>query len=280
MIDKGPSVLLCAAIKGSGRIGEGASPPDLHSLIISIRLVAWSGVSWIRVGSCVQAAGGYSLIKDQMTKLISTRSIPELVLDQLRNRILHGKLQSGEPLRIDALASELGISHMPVREALHVLIMEGLAVRLPRRGVVVSSIGPHDIEQAYLTLAAIEGEAARAAAEHITDEHIERLRAAVITSEHQAGLNRRLAANRSLHDVIDAIAPNRWRDGFAERLRNFIYRMRHVHQPSAERQVEVASEHAALINALAARDAAGAERCARVHNMGACADLLRQMGRP
>jgi DNA-binding GntR family transcriptional regulator len=160
---------------------------------------------------------------------------------------------------------------------LHILTIEGLALRLPRRGVVVSSITVEDIDQAYHTLCALEAEAARAAAGCITPAQVAELHVVLASPEHGTTLDRRLAANRSLHDRIDAIAPNRWRDEFTFRLRNFIYRMRHVHQHGAQRLAAIRSEHAALVEALAAGDAEGAARCAAAHCLAARADLLAMM---
>lgn len=212
-----------------------------------------------------------------MPKILA-QSFPEQVVDRLRDAILEGRHPPGSPLRIDDLARELGTSHMPVREALHLLTTEGLAVRLPRRGVVVSRIEAEDIDQAYRTLSALEGEAARAAASCISAAQLDDLRALIASPEHDAALDRRLAANRSLHDRIDAIAPNRWRDGFATQLRNFIYRMRHVRPASARRRAAAAAEHDALLDALADHDGERAARIATAHNLAARDDLLAAMG--
>jgi len=199
------------------------------------------------------------------------------VLERLRHAVLHGVYAPGQALRIDAIASAFGISQMPVREALHLLTMEGLAVRLPRRGVVVSPIGAEDIQQAYRTLAALEGESARAAAGRMDRILMKELRTAAADPAHDGDLAGRLAANRSLHDIIDRIAPNRWRDDHLRRLRNYIYRVRHLCPPSPQRRVRIRSEHAALIDALAAGDPAKAASAAMEHCHGACEDTLACM---
>lgn len=59
--------------------------------------------------------------------------------DELRRAIFDGELESGTPLREVALASSLGVSRPTVREALTVLVAEGLATREPHRGVSVSA---------------------------------------------------------------------------------------------------------------------------------------------
>lgn len=217
-----------------------------------------------------------TIIPDPAAELFKD-SLLEQVLERLRHAVLHGVYAPGQPLRIEAIASEFGISHMPVREALHLLTMEGLAVRLPRRGVVVSPIGAEDIDQAYRTLAALEGESARAAAGRMDPTLVEELRTAAADPAHDGDLAGRLAANRSLHDIIDRFAPNRWRDDHLRRLRNYIYRVRHLCPPSPQRQARIRAEHAALIDALASGDPATAATVAMAHCLGACEDTLACM---
>jgi len=62
-----------------------------------------------------------------------------MTVEALRERILRGDYPEGEPLRQDALADELGVSRIPVREALRQLEAEGLVTFSPHRGAVVST---------------------------------------------------------------------------------------------------------------------------------------------
>ena len=82
-------------------------------------------------------------------------STVDRVADELRRAVFEGELESGTALREVALAESLGVSRPTVREALGVLVAEGLATREPNRGVSVSSPDPasvHDICQARLVL--------------------------------------------------------------------------------------------------------------------------------
>src|SRR6187431_42296 len=75
--------------------------------------------------------------------------------DELRRAIFDGELESGTNLREVALAASLGVSRPTVREALGVLVAEGLATREPNRGVSVSSpeaASVHDVCMARLVL--------------------------------------------------------------------------------------------------------------------------------
>jgi DNA-binding GntR family transcriptional regulator len=72
-------------------------------------------------------------------------STVDRVADELRRAVFDGELESATPLREVALADSLGVSRSTVREALAVLVGEGLATREPNRGVSVASPDPDSI---------------------------------------------------------------------------------------------------------------------------------------
>jgi DNA-binding GntR family transcriptional regulator len=82
-------------------------------------------------------------------------STVERVAEELRRAVFEGEIESGTPLREVALAESLGVSRPTVREALALLVAEGLATREPNRGVSVSSPDPesvHDVSTARTVL--------------------------------------------------------------------------------------------------------------------------------
>ena len=72
-------------------------------------------------------------------------STVDRVADELRRAVFDGELESGTPLREVALAASLGVSRPTVREALGVLVAEGLATREPNRGVSVATPDPDSV---------------------------------------------------------------------------------------------------------------------------------------
>ena len=72
-------------------------------------------------------------------------STVDRIAQELRRAMFEGELESGTPLREVALADSLGVSRPTVREALSVLVADGLAVREPNRGVAVASPDPDSI---------------------------------------------------------------------------------------------------------------------------------------
>lgn len=96
------------------------------------------------------------------------RQLHNLVSERLRADILDGRIKPGQWLRQMHIAEELGVSQMPVREALKELAAEGLVEHLPYRGVRVVAFLPQDVADLYTHRAALEGMAAGAAANQMS----------------------------------------------------------------------------------------------------------------
>ncbi|MCG8633883.1 MAG: GntR family transcriptional regulator [Desulfobacterales bacterium] len=81
---------------------------------------------------------------------------PDFIVSTLRNAIIKGRYKANEPLRQDQLAKELGVSKIPLREALVELKSEGLVTLLPRRGAIVSGLSGAEVEEIYTMRIALE----------------------------------------------------------------------------------------------------------------------------
>lgn len=90
--------------------------------------------------------------------------------------ILSGDLKPGDRLRQDDLANTLGVSTMPIREALRQLQVEGLVVFRPRRGATVAKIAVSDYEEIYFMREALETLACRWVAEDFKRIPLDRLK--------------------------------------------------------------------------------------------------------
>ena len=104
-----------------------------------------------------------------------TRNATEVTVELIREAVFQGRLQPGDRLKEEELASELGISRTPVREALLVLQAEGLIVSTPNRGAMVRSYSETELLDLYELRALLEGFAARRAALSISNERLEAL---------------------------------------------------------------------------------------------------------
>jgi DNA-binding GntR family transcriptional regulator len=125
----------------------------------------------------------------QNTPLSDHKQLHNVVIDRLRDMIMHGDLRAGEWLRQERLARELGVSHTPIREALKQLEIEGLVEHVPYRGVRVIEFSPEDVVDIYEMRSALEGIAAAAAASCMTNDELVRVRylhESMIAIEHPA----------------------------------------------------------------------------------------------
>jgi DNA-binding GntR family transcriptional regulator len=88
-------------------------------------------------------------------------STVERVTEELRRALFEGELAPGTPLREMALAEQIGVSRSTIREALSVLVTEGLATRVPNRGVAVTTLSRADVRDVLRARAALEVAGAR-----------------------------------------------------------------------------------------------------------------------
>lgn len=103
-------------------------------------------------------------------------SLSKVVSDSIRGRILGGQLRPGERLVEDRLSSELGVSRVPVREALLALSIQGLVDIEPRRGASVAEVTPETVAELVEVRALLEGLNARLAARHHEPNIVAQLR--------------------------------------------------------------------------------------------------------
>lgn len=103
-------------------------------------------------------------------RLMLPETITDFVVEELRNRIVLGILQPGQKVPVYELANELGVSRVPLREAVRQLEAESLVDNLPRRGTVVRDLNEQDLRDSFELLEAIETMAARRAASSTSED--------------------------------------------------------------------------------------------------------------
>ncbi|MRG84832.1 GntR family transcriptional regulator [Salinibacillus xinjiangensis] len=94
----------------------------------------------------------------------------------LRKAILKGDLKPGERLVQTELAEQIGVSRMPVREALRTLEIEGLVTMEPHKGAIVRTISKEDIVEIYELRAILEPMALKKGIPNFTEEDLENLK--------------------------------------------------------------------------------------------------------
>lgn len=109
------------------------------------------------------------------TKELTHKPLKQEIYDALHRQIIAGKYAPGDWLRQEEIASQMGVSMTPVREALDLLVAKGIAERVPYRGVRVREMSEKDVVEAYGLRLFLEAMIAREAALNITPEQIENL---------------------------------------------------------------------------------------------------------
>ena len=108
-------------------------------------------------------------------EFIQKRPLKEDIFDVLHEKIISGVYKQGDWLRQEDIATQLGVSMTPVREALDLLVSAGLAERVPYRGVRVRKMSTKDIAEAYGLRLILEALIAQEAARNITPELVVKL---------------------------------------------------------------------------------------------------------
>src|SRR5260221_1978516 len=106
--------------------------------------------------------------------LLVKRSLSDQIFDLVRDRIVSGGISAEGPIRQDALASELGVSKIPLREAFARLEQEGLVVSQANRGFFVSPLSADEAYDVFDLRLKIEPDAVAAAASCLRPVDIER----------------------------------------------------------------------------------------------------------
>lgn len=189
----------------------------------------------------------------------------------LRDRIHSGSFAPLARLNIDALARELGVSPIPVREALRRLEAEGWVRFTPNVGAVVSPVDSTSWEQAMVTLAILEGAASGEAQKNLRRSDITRLRkisAAMEEAAARADPLRFSKLNRALHAAIISRCPNAYLLDLLEQTNARLDRLRStmfVYLP--HRSEEALAEHVHLIELIEHGTKEEVENYARWHKL-------------
>jgi DNA-binding GntR family transcriptional regulator len=220
---------------------------------------------------------------------LSRKTFKDEIFQILHRRIIAGNYQPGEWLRQEEIASQLGVSQTPVREALELLVSAGLAERVPYQGVRVLQPSVDEILDAYAARLLTDTPAARLAAAHIGAEEVERLSELV---KEMRGLNsledlsRLRELNRSLHLGVAAASGNGLLAKMCEMAANafpdwMLYEamFRHPERMQASLKQEH-EEHRALVRALGEHDGDMASGIAQRHILNLGKDLVLLLGIP
>lgn len=200
-----------------------------------------------------------------------TPTFREAAYQAIKQAILAGQIEPGQPLVEERLATMLQISRTPVREALAILEHEGLIAPIYRRGLFVCKLSREQVIELFTANEAVEPFLARRAAFYATPEQIAALDAAIIVGENcvesgeVAGF---LRSGRMFHSGVGMAADNPTLAQFVERNeeRVDLFLMSYGKAVDAEMMSASNREHRAIYRAIVERDPDAAARLATYHS--------------
>lgn len=186
------------------------------------------------------------------------------VTRRLRDEIIDGVRPPGSRLVERDLAADMGVSRVPVRDALKALVTEGLATPRPRTWTTVREFTDADIEDLIEVRSALENMAFRLAAERRSDAQLAELAAQLAAEQAAAAAGDERTAHRAgadFHETVVEMAANRLLSELFAATRS---RMRWLLGQHTELET-MAAEHAELYRALAERDVSAVAELAEAH---------------
>ncbi|MBB6351044.1 GntR family transcriptional regulator [Nonomuraea muscovyensis] len=192
----------------------------------------------------------------------------QFVLGELRRAITTGRLRPGDPIRQEALAEELAVSRVPLREALKTLQGEGLVTYQAHRGYFVERLSLDDLREVYLIRELLEAEAVRRAVARLTDETLQAAERAQAEVERAAAAGDVLAmaeANRRFHMTVFEAAGLPRLVRMIRTLWDSTDAYRSVYYGEEGNRHRVIEEHRAVLGLLRRRDADAVVRTLAAH---------------
>lgn len=215
-----------------------------------------------------------------MTDFQRPPTAQEAVLAEVRARILRGDIAPGTPVRQEDLATSLGVSRVPVREALRMLESEGHVTYVAHRGYRVAELDLGELEEIYHLRALIEDDLARRALARGEPGHVDSVRAAHAKLAATQGAEpidpiALGCANREFHWAILRPTPR------ADRILTTLWDASEVYRARwfavGDNVARGAHEHLSALAAVEAGDADALVRVLAEHRAGAVSALRTQL---
>ncbi|MFF1253724.1 GntR family transcriptional regulator [Pseudarthrobacter sp. NPDC058329] len=185
--------------------------------------------------------------------------------------ITSGELLPGQQIRQEGMAEKLGVSRLPVREALRELTADGLVTHTPNVGYSVARLSADEFQQIYLMRELLEAEVIKSLP-RLTDEelaHVERLNTAVIEAADDADIAAMRVANHDFHFAIFRKSSLELVVGEIERLWRWASPYHAAYLSSPASRLQILEEHQGMIEALRRGDNQSLVELMALHREGA-----------
>ena len=204
------------------------------------------------------------------------------VYQTLRRAIMRCEIAPGERLRTEDIAHRLGVSPIPVREALQLLQSERLVEMVPHVGARVARIAPTSIVEVFTVMEGLELVAVRTAAASMSPSDAQKLQSLLELMDRalEAGKHDDWAdLNTDFHHTIAGITGMPMLQEMTERALNQWDRVRRYYLKGAlgQRLVQAQTEHHLIVQAMRDQDYPALERLIRDHTQGALAAYMEYL---
>ena len=207
-------------------------------------------------------------------------SAVDLVTVEVRRSILHGVLAPGQRVSVAGLARELGVSHIPVREALRRLENQGLIELNHARSAVVVPLSLQDLQGIYALRVLIEPEIAARSARLQTESSIARMAGLIATFE-DVDPEVTWQAHQEFHLALVRPAASEWDLrtltqlwAAAERYTRLVFDFAEIVETERDRRERI---HSDILDAVRAGDRAATRRSVMAHLKANEAEIVEQL---
>ena len=201
-------------------------------------------------------------------EIVRTRSLTSLVQQEIERMILSGQIKAGERLNEQVLATKLGVSRGPVREATRGLERAGLVTAVVNHGVYVRKVSREEAFELYDLRALLTGFACRRLAKTASDEqrrHLAKLVSRIDSAARSGNSTTYYALNLEFHDALMRFAGNGRAKQIDESLIKEMHLFRQRSLVAPANMLESNAEHQAIIAAIDSGDAEAARLAGEIH---------------
>lgn len=203
--------------------------------------------------------------------MLELKTYSDQITDYIKRALLRGDLNPGDKVNEVKVAQALSISRAPVREALQMLVKEGLIVSIPQRGKFITALSPKEIRDSYSIGGVLEGAAVAGCAKSFTEEDfavLEELLARMSALDEKAPdyAENFASLDIAFHEAMFAKTDNKL---MVEHARTVCQRVSKFllfrHWPRAFSHAEVVERHGKLLAVLRSRSKSRIEAATREH---------------
>lgn len=200
--------------------------------------------------------------------LANHKPLREVVFGELRNLILTGKIEPGTRLMEVELATEMGVSRTPIREAIRKLEEEGLVVIEPRKGAYVSEVSVPDIVNILEVRENMDGLSSYLCAQRISEKG--KIKLAEVSGRFNDAVDRgdmgdMIKYDTLFHKIIVEETNNSYLVNMMEKLQELVLRFRYIYYKDFRRAEEMPGEHKKICEAIIRGNAETARSESELH---------------